>query len=558
MFTLRPYQLEAVEGIFEFFRTHPEGNPVVALPPGAGKTIVITEFIRRAICQYPKTRILNVVHVKELIEQSFKKLLSLWPTAPVGIYSFGLKRKDTHLPIIFSGVASIINNIESFPPFDLVLIDEADMVSHKESTMYRKLLNHIAAVNPNVRIIGFTGTAFRAGLGALTDGGVFTHVSTDYCSFEKFNSLVDNGYLCPLIPKRTDLALDVTGVHIQGGEFVQTELQDAVNKDSITRKAIAETLVYAHNRNRWLVFTTGISHADNTCAILNEMGVNAACVHSENGKDRDKNIADFRAGKLRALVGVGVFGVGFDCPEVDTIVMLRPTCSARIWIQYLGRGLRPHPSKKDTLVLDFARNTARLGCVNDVVIPKKPGIKKAGMVPFKICEACGTYAHTRARFCPDCQQEFPIATTIVAKASVKELIRRTPKEPKPPKPELPAEISTHNVDRVEFSKHISRDTSKAPSLKVTFYCGFSIFSQWLCLEHQHGFPKKKAHEAWRLMAGYEDDVPKTVDEALELVGVLRLPSQIRVMKNGKWEEVCGYEFGNKAVATEINVDEIPF
>lgn len=541
---LRPYQRESVDAIFRFFRENPTGHPLVALPPAAGKSHVIAQFIREALIQYPQTRFLNIVHVKELIAQSHAKLVHLWNSAPAGIYSSGLKRRDTHFPILFTGIASIAKRVSELGKFDLVLIDEADMVSHKEETMYRNVIFELQQANPMVRFIGFTGTPFRHGLGALTDGGVFTHVVVDYCSFEKFNELVDKGFLCPLIPKRTDTLVDISSVHIRGGEFVQNELQEAVDKDNITRAAIKETIAVAQDRQHWLVFATGIKHADNICAVLNEYGIHAACVHSGNPQDRDKNIWMFRNGQLRAMVGVGVFGVGFDCPEVDCIVMLRPTASARIWIQFLGRGLRIHPSKKDTLVLDFAKNTVRLGCINDVVIPKKPGEKKSGMVPFRVCEKCGTYAHTRTAICPCCQYEFPIMPKIVKKASEEELIRRTPKEPKPPKPpkaELPAIINTYEVERVEFSKHNSRDGTKPPSLKVHYHCGIRIVNEFLCLQH-NGFASHKAREKWRQMAGYEDAPPATVDEALMKVDLLHLPSKIRVMEGGKYDEVCGYEF----------------
>lgn len=542
---LRYYQHECVDAIFQFFVENPVGNPLIALPPGAGKTIVITEFIRQAMVQYPQTRFLNIVHVRELIDQSHKKLLALWPSAPCGVYSAGLKRRDTGFPILFSGIASIAKKVDLLGKFDLVLIDEADMVSHKESTMYRNVIFELQQINPMIRFIGLTATPFRHGLGHLTDGGIFTHLIADYCSFEKFNELIDKGFLCPLIPKRTDTLIDVSSVHVRGGEYIQEELQEAVNKDPLTKAIVAEAIAVAHDRNHWLVFATGISHANNLCDALNEMGVKSACVHSENAKDRDKNIWLFKTGQIRALVGVGIFGVGFDCPEVDYILMARPTMSARIWIQFLGRGLRPHPSKSNTLVSDFARNTVRLGCINDVVLPKKPGEKKTGMVPFKVCEACGTYAHTRARFCPECQHEFPFAPKITEKASEAELIRREPKPPKPPKekpPSLPAVVELYDVDRVEFSKHISRDDTKAPSLKIHYYSGVRIFNQWLCLEHDKHFPRHKAHEVWRQMAGYEDDPPETVDEALELIGTLRLPSQIRVLRNGKFDEVVGYSF----------------
>ncbi len=306
------------------------------------------------------------------------------------------------------------------------------------------------------------------------------------------------------------------------------------------------------------MFTTGIKHANNACAILLEMGVSAVCVHTAmEGGDaaRDAAIAAFRRGEIRAMIGVGVFGVGFDCPEVDCIVMLRPTMSVRIHVQYLGRGLRPHPSKTSTLVLDFARNTERLGCINDPCIPKKRG-KGNGMVPFRVCPECATYNHTRTLFCTCCGYEFPISFKGTQKASDAELIRRTPilppKLPKPPKPPaLPAAVETYRVDRIECAKHASRDPDKALSMRVSYICGLRIFSEWWCLEHEKGFPRHKARNLWRELATTEP--PDTVDEAIQRSQELRIPTEIRVL-HGKYDEVVGHSF---SVLEEI-LDDVPF
>lgn len=545
MYSLRPYQEEAVSGLFDFFETHSTGNPVVALPPGAGKSIIIAEFCRRALMWWPQTRLLNLVHVQELTDQAMRKLVAIWPTAPVGVYHAGLKRRNIGFPITFAGRDSIAKRVKDFGHQDLVLIDEADCVSHKEGTRYRKILDELAETNPAIRIIGLTGTPFRMGLGALTEGGVFTDTIIDYCHYEKFNSLVDAGWLCPLIPRRTDTELDVGGVHMQGGDFVLSELQDAVDKHSVTVAAIKETLALAHDRNHIMVFCTGVKHANHTRDILLEMGQSALCVHTEEAANREANISAFLNGSVRFLVGVGVFGVGFDAPTTDCIVLLRPTGSPRIHVQFCGRGLRPHPSKKNCLVLDYARNTVRCGPVNDPVLPRKPGQKKQGMVPFKLCPQCNCYAHTRAAICPDCGFEFPITFKGTQHASEAELIRRSttpPPLPKPkkerPPPPLP-ELETYRVNRIEFAKHRPRDPLKAESLKVSYVCGVRIIPEYLCFGHPKGLPKHKANSAWREMA--KTDPPATVDEALARSGELRAPTEIRVL-SGKYDEVVGRDF----------------
>lgn len=553
---LRYYQEEAVVGLFNYF-LEKTGNPLVALPTGTGKSYVIAEFIRRALAIYPKTRILVVTHVKELVAQNHAELLEVWPSAPAGIYSAGLKRKEAHLPITFCGIASIHKSLAYFGRVDLILIDECHLISDKSETMYARTISELKQVNPFLKVIGFTATPFRLGMGMLTEGKIFTDISTNYCTLEKFNELVDRGYVSPLVPKATQTELDVSDVGITHGEYNIDELQAAVDKESITRAALEEAVQLGKGRRHWLVFTTGTKHADHARDILISLGIPAVSVHSgldnipisEGGDgDRDSNIALFKAGLVGAMVGVGVFTTGFNFKPIDFIIVLRPTMSAVLWVQLLGRGTRPSPEtgKVNCLVLDFAANTRKLGPINDPVIPRK-GKKKGGdWVPYKICPACNTYNHTRVLFCICCQHEFPQHFAASQHAATDELIRREPKVEKPVEEKPAATVSEFIVEHVEYAKHYSKDLTKPPSLRATYYCGSRTFNEWLCLEHGKGFARRKARESWRLMNG-GDEPPETVDEALELIDDLQPPTKIRVLFQGKWPEVVGYEFGSDGV-----------
>jgi DNA repair protein RadD len=553
MLHLRYYQAEAVDGLFSYFQNN-YGNPLVALPTGTGKAFVIAEFVRRAIGLYPSTRVLVATHVKELVAQNHAELLEIWPTAPAGIYSAGLKRKEAHHPITFCGIASIHKSLAYFGRVDLILIDEAHLISDKSETMYAKVIDELRAANPYLKVIGFTATPFRLGMGMLTEGKIFTDITTNYCTLDKFNELVDAGFISPLIPKRTDTELDVTGVGMTHGEYNIDELQNAVDKESITRAALEEAVRMGQGRRHWLVFTTGTRHADHTRDILISLGIPSVSVHSKlpgGDSERDRNIGLFKAGQVGAMVGVGVFTTGFNFRPIDFIIVLRPTMSPVLWVQLLGRGTRPSPEtgKENCLVLDFAANTRKLGPINDPVIPRKKGKKQGSWVPFKICPVCNTYNHTRVLFCCYCKHEFPVTFAATTKAATDELIRREKKEEEPKPEPKPAVITEFIVHRVEYAKHWSKDLSKPPSLRVTYYCGNRTFNEWLCLEHPKGFAYRKAKDAWRLMAGsLETDVPQSVDEALRYVNDLQPPTKVRILFQGKWPEVVGYEFGSDGVA----------
>lgn len=574
---LRYYQDESVDGLFRFFHEHKDvnENPIVALPTGTGKSIVIAEFILRSLTQWPSTRIMIATHVKELVDQDHKELLELWPTAPAGIYSAGLKRRDTHLPITFCGIASVAHRTEDFGRIDLLIVDECHMISHREETMYCKAIAALRRTNPHLRVIGLSATPYRLGLGMLTEGSLFTHISTDYTSFENFNRLVDDGFICPLVPRKTETELSVEGVGIQNGEFIAKQLQEAVDKERITRAALEEAVACGAGRRHWLVFTTGTKHADHARDILTELGVPAVSVHSDlpgGSEERDRNIRLFKAGEVGAMVGVNVFSTGFNFRPIDCITFLRPTMSPVFWVQALGRGTRPCPEtgKENCLVLDFAANTRRLGPINDPVLPRKKGKKGNGMVPYKVCPACNTYNHARARFCIQCKAEFPQTFAGSTTASTEELIKRE-KPVKPAKqaqPEDEGRLEEYQVTRVEFAKHVSRDASKPPSLKVTYRCGLHIFQEWLCFESPSHYALHKAHDKWRLMAmaaQCEDqlDPPETVAEALARVEYLQPPSRIKVLVKAKFPDIVGYEFAVPPIAPPIEDlagadDDIPF
>lgn len=530
---LRDYQIAAVQSIFEYFADGGKGNPIVALPTGTGKSVVIGAFIKEALQAYPGTRVMKLTHVKELIEQNFEKLLAIWPTAPAGIYSAGLKRKDAGHPILFGGVGTVARGTpEMFGRIDLLLIDECHLVSPKEMTMYQQVIKGLKDVNPYLKVIGFTATPYRLGHGMLTDeGGLFTDLCFDLTRMDAFNWMLQQGYLAPLVPRRTSMELDVSGVHIHGGEYKQNELQEAVDREEITYRAIQEALAYGGDREHWLVFASGIEHAIHVAAMLETLGVSATCVHSKMPDgERDANILGFKSGKYRAMVNNGILTTGFDFPGIDLIVMLRPTQSPSLWVQMLGRGTRPCDGKANCLVLDFAGNTKRLGPINDPVLPRRKGKGPAGQAPVKVCEACGTYNHASVRFCVHCGAEFPRQVKIRDHAGTDELIKTE---------EVKTEV--FRVNRVIYAEHRKED--RPPTIQVSYFCGLRMFKEWVCLEHG-GYAGKKARDWWRDRA--LDEPPETTAEAMRSLDILRQPSHIRVWLKPKYDEVLAYDYTNTA------------
>lgn len=553
---LRYYQNDAIQSIFQYFM-HAVGNPIVAMPTGTGKSIVIGEFIRAAFQYYPTTRVMMLTHVKELIEQNLDKLLKLWPTAPAGVYSAGMKRKESHFPITFGGVGTVAKaSPDRFGRIDLLLIDECHLLSNSETTMYQSIIKGLRQINPQLKVVGFTATDYRLGWGKLSEGGgLFTDVCYDLTTLEKFNRLVAEGYLSPLIPKRTGMTYNLDGVRVHGGEYKQDELQAAVDKSELTYKAVQEMIALSQDRKHWLIFASGVEHAEHVGEMLDSLNVPACVIHSKiSDADRLERINGFKSGKYRAAVNNNVLTTGFDFPGIDMIGMLRPTKSPSLWVQMLGRGTRPvyhpdcppecledldmrlaaiqHGPKQNCLVLDFAGNTRYLGPINDPVIPRPKG-KGGGVAPVKICEVCGVYNHASVRICIGCGAEFPKHLKIRDTAYNDELMASG----------IP-QVEMFDVDRVIYNRHLS--TSGKTSLKVSYYCGLRMFQEFVCFEHS-GLAKHKAHEWWKERSWEEP--PETVADAMLQVNELRTPKQIRVWLKSKYPEIMSHDFLNSKFGT---------
>lgn len=548
MIELRDYQDACIVSIFDYFAEKASGNPLIALPTGTGKSVVYSGFIERALKLYPGTKILILTHVKELIEQNYKAMKRLWKTAPAGIYSAGLGIRQHHFPITFAGIASIHKRSQQFGHQDLIIIDEAHLVGDKESAMYIHFIQKMKKINPNLRVIGGTATKWRMGMGLLTNGNIFDDVCFDLTDMKGFNWLLSEGYLKPLVPKPMKTEFDLSGVGSSAGEYKQNELQQAVDVDDLNQMAINEILEEGKDRKHWLIFASGVDHALHLASLLTIGGVDCTTVHSRMTDDeRDANILGFRSGKYQAIVNYGVLTTGFDFPEIDLIAVLRPTKSSGLWVQMLGRGTRPvfaegydlsdrfgrleaiaHGGAPNCLVLDFARNTERLGPINDPVMPRKKGEGKGGEAPVKLCPHCNCYNHASATVCVFCGCEMPRTLKFLPTASDAVLIKQTTVDP---------QYTIFDISRVVYQRH--QKIGKPDSLRVSYYTkGMRKFDEWILLEHQGGV-QHRARLWWMRRTGGQP-APETITEALELAEQLTVPMQIKVRMDSKFPEIVDY------------------
>lgn len=593
-FVPRDYQIAALQSVPQYFSKN-KGHPILAMPTGTGKGPVIAMIIRWIYHNHALANVMCITHVKKLIQQNYDQCKRVWPNAPAGIYSAGLGKREIRR-ITFAGIASIANALHLLDKIDILLVDECDLVSPKEKTMYMKVIHYLLKKNPALKIIGLTATPWRLQQGHLTDGeGVFTDVCIDMTDMLSINWFMDQGYLVPLIPKRTNLELDVKGVHMVGGDFNKKELDLKVNRDEITEAALRETMEAAHDRKHWLIFACNVDHAIAIQHMCQWLGISCNIVHSKQKDDiNDEQYRQWEAGHVRVIVNYGVLTTGVDFPGIDLIVMLRATASSRLWVQMLGRGTRPlyadgfdltsqqgrlesiqQSDKHNCLVLDFGRNSKRLGPFNDPIIPgnKKKG---GGTAPVKECPVCDTYCHASVRFCggkphrtdAGCGHEFKFEVKIVESASGEELLRRSG--------EMPI-IEVFQIDHIEYARN--EKLGGTPSLKVTYWHSVNSYSEFKCFDHPVGSIPHNNAKAWWEQRAPKTPTPKDVWDAANRADMeLATPTHMRVWVNKKWPEIKAFCYDgtafntqpasmykpsvkariNKNILTDIDEDDIPF
>lgn len=532
MLALRPYQEAAKAAVYTHLRTH-DDNPCVVIPTAGGKTPVMASICKDAVGLW-QGRVMILAHVKELLEQTTDKLNAICPEVRYGVYSAGLKRRDKTNPVIVAGIQSVYQRACEFDPFDLIVIDEAHMIPPDGDGMYRQFLADAKVVNRNLRIIGFTATPFRLKTGSIcTPDGFLNQV----CYEVGVRELIVQGFLCALITKAGINKADFSRLHVRADEFVADEVETLMDDERLVEAACGETVGYTGNRNAVLVFASGIKHGEHIVRVFREKhGIECGFVTGETPTgERDAILARFKAGALKYLCNVNVLTTGFDAPNIDCVVLVRPTLSAGLYYQMVGRGFRLHPSKQNCLVLDFGGNVLRHGPVDQIRVKRSSA--GDGQAPAKECPECQSIIAAGYARCPDCGYEFPPPERGKhdAKASEAGI--------------LSGQVTTEEfaVDGVFYSVHTKRGASEdAPkSMRVDYKIGWHRWkSEWICLEHD-GFAQQKAIAWWRKRS--RDPVPDSAAEAVEIANAGGLAPTIsitvRSVSGEQYDRIIDHELG---------------
>ncbi|MDL5053337.1 DEAD/DEAH box helicase family protein [Oscillatoria laete-virens NRMC-F 0139] len=506
-----------------------DGNFIVH--HNSGKTPVIATICRDAV-QLWRGRVLIVAHVKELLEQAADKIQALAPNLLFGIYSAGLGSRDTLAPVIIAGIQSVYRRVNELGHFDLVIIDEAHMIPFDGDGMYRTLISGLKQFNPNLRVIGLTATPFRMNAGSICAP---ENVLQSICYEISVRELIAQKYLCPLISKAGKQKANFESLHVRAGEFVGGEVEKLMDDTVLVEAACREITEYTRERHSVLIFSSGVKHGEHIRETLERLGVGCRSVFGDTlDFDRAQTLADFKAGKIKYLVNVNVLTTGFDAPNVDCVVMLRPTLSPGLYYQMVGRGFRLHPAKQNCLVLDYGGNVLRHGPV-DAIQAVTP-INGDGDAPAKECPQCFSVIAAGYAKCPDCGFEFP--------PREKQKHERVASEDGI----LTGQVSIQSfpVEEVAYSVHCKRNAPPdAPrTMRVEYRLSLNRYqSEWICLEHD-GFAGQKAIAWWKKRSILP--APQSVSEACELAyeGALKEPIAIKIKKvaGEDFDRIVGYEW----------------
>jgi superfamily II DNA or RNA helicase len=350
---LRDYQSQCLAAIFNRYKAGAR-RQLICLPTGTGKTVIFAQF---PSFFRMKRRMLVLAHRAELLHQARDKLLAANPDLKVEIEQAGQSASETS-DVVVASVPTLgrrgSRRLTRLDPdqFSIVVIDEAH---HATAETYRRIVGHLGLLrsDTNKLLVGFTATPKRS-------DGIGLDAVFDEISFSRtIPEMMHAGYLAPVAGYRIETDIDLSRVKTSMGDFVVSQLSDAVNIESRNALVVKAFRELVPDR-RTLVFCVDVAHALDLAAAFRHYGIMAAPVTGEMPADeRGETLAGFSTGGLQVLTNCMVLTEGYDEPAVDGIILARPTKSALLYTQMIGRGTRLHPGKVDVTVVDVVDNSSK-------------------------------------------------------------------------------------------------------------------------------------------------------------------------------------------------------
>ena len=384
MFELRPYQEKFINDIHEQFcelstekkKLGRRGRVCGVMPCGAGKTLA-TAYMTKKAAEEKGRRVVFMVHRKELIEQTSKTFTDL--EIEHGIIASGVK-PNYDLPVQIASVQTLARRLDKIPPPQFLIVDECH---HIEAETYKQIVNKWDCV-----VLGLTATPVRMGGRTLHDSFDVLVPGSTVNELIQIHCLAEFKYFAP--PSTINfqkLRLN------EFGDFRDDDMSRALDRQDIIGDVVKYYREHADGLQA-IVYCVNVHHSKHTSKIFNEAGISAQHIDAKTPSSERRDIIEkFRAGEITVLCNVNLFGEGFDVPNMDCVILTRPTKSFTLYYQQAMRALRPNrndPSKK-AIIIDHVENNTRFPMLDeDIPWSLNPNkLKGKGIMPIKTCPECG-------------------------------------------------------------------------------------------------------------------------------------------------------------------------
>ncbi len=373
---LREYQKLAAEAGIKSL-TKSKSNEVIVAPTASGKSLIITE-----LCHRLDDATLILQPSKEILEQNYLKLLN-YGISDIGIYSASMNRKDIN-KYTYATIGSIYTKPELFKHFKYILVDECHLVNPKGFGMYKSFFKELGKPS----ILGLTATPYRLVQKYYTEDDEMFYTSSlqvlnrihpfffrSFCFKITNKRLFDEKYLSPIRYVYPEKGIDISKIKMNttGSEFDEEQMDAYLNSPENISNLVEAIVQEDHNLPNNLIFCSSIRHARGCAEVLAKLGYDCEVITSKDtDKRRQEIISDFRNGKIKRLLNVGVLTTGFDMPNLYGVTLARPTISLALYYQMVGRVIRLDPDNPNKVgtVIDITNASKRMGRIETIRLTK--------------------------------------------------------------------------------------------------------------------------------------------------------------------------------------------
>jgi len=571
----RGYQQDAYDALIKSALTPRPGTangfeiPFASIFTGLGKSLVSAMLTNKVLNQ--GGRVLQLVPSKELCEQNYEEAWHYVDRPDLlGICCAKLHRAQVERKAVIATYTSFLRRRAHSGAFNLLIVDEVHYVAPSPESSYQQIIRSLLRLNPSMKIIGLSSTPYRMGQGYLYNDCADGKALFTCCAYEtdtKLSTMIQKGYLSHVESISGDVEADMNSVKLTSLGDYNTD-QMGVKFDAIVKDAVADMRVKfaVHKIQTALIFASNLANAFKILSEWDsEWDSDEIRIIYGDMPDNDRRAAiDWiknGAGK-RYIVNVGVLTTGFDHTSLDCVVLMRATMSLGLYVQMVGRVVRPHDDKERGYVIDYGSNIERHGPI-DATLPPKPK-KRRGDAPKKLCtlildtnieyegvqykrgQECNYANILAAKYCRKCGGEF-ISENEDGKYSMRSRAQILAAK-------IEASTVRHDVEGVVYVRAYSRKDS-IPMIKMLIYGEDAelIHTHYIFLDHPGGMAAKARNFVMELFNDYKDyyelgQAGVTVDNMCHLLNNAEqyfkkiVAVTVRPGANSKFKELVEVEF----------------